>query len=141
MDIKEKVSDYISKASDIFSNCYKTFDSKIEFLKNVDNNNSYAFTCENKDEILEAVRLLGENAKEQNSRREQQAYLAELVKMFMSNPGKDQLITYFQGNEILFNVFCLMFVHFGQEATSEKEKQAHEFLVGPLNACVKKLIA
>lgn len=141
MDIKNRVSEYISKASDLFSGCYKTFDSKIEFLRNVDKDNSYAFNCEHKNEIIEAVRLLGENAKEQPSRKEQQAYLAELVKMFMSNPDKEKLVSYFTENELLFNVFCLMFVHFGQETTTEKEREAHAFLTAPLNECVKKLIA
>lgn len=141
MDIKEKVSEYISKASEIFSNCYTSFDAKIEFLRNVDKDNSYAFTCEHKEDITEAVRLLGENAKEQPSRKEQQAYLAQLVKMFMSNPDKPTIITFFNENPVLFNVFCLMFVHFGQETVSEKEKEAHAFMSGPLFACVKKLIA
>ena len=141
MEIKEKVSQGISKASSIFSSCYKTFDSKIEFLKQVNKDPSYPYNCEYKNEILEAVNILGENAKDADPRKQQQAFLAELVKKFMSDDTKEQLIFYFENNELLFNIFCLMYVHFNKKDASEKEKQAHAFLLGPLFKTVEKLIS
>ncbi len=141
MDHKEKVLQGIAKASSIFSSCYKNFDEKIEFLKKVHNDSQYPYTCENKNEILEAVQILGENAKDTDPRKQQQAYLAELVKKFMSNDSKEELIYYFQNNELLFNIFCLMYVHFNKKDASEKEKQAHAFLLGPLFKTVEKIIS
>ncbi|MDE5767428.1 MAG: hypothetical protein K2H56_02660 [Malacoplasma sp.] len=141
MDYKEKVSQGINKASTIFSNCYKSFDEKIEFLKKVHEDSQYPYTCEHKDEILEAVQILGDNAKDADPRKQQQAYLAELVKKFMSNDSKEELIFYFKNNEILFNIFCLMYVHFNKKDASEKEKQAHAFLLGPLFKTVEKIIS
>lgn len=140
MDLREKVSQYISKASNIFSNCYKTFDEKIAFLRNTVNDINYPFNCENKKEIEEAIFLLGENAKEAEPRKYQQSYLAELVKKIMSNPSKDDLLSYFKENELLFDVFCLMYVHFNQETVSEKEKNAHAFMNESIKNCAKLVI-
>lgn len=140
MDLKEKVSQYIVKASTIFRECYKTFDDKVDFLRKTVNDINYPFNCEYKNEITEAIHLLGENAKEDEPRKYQQSYLAELVKKIMSNPSKEDLISYFQENPILFDVFCLMYIHFNQENVSEKEKNAHAFMTDSIKNCASKVV-
>lgn len=140
MDQREKIITNIMKASNIFDELYITFDSKIDLLRNVYNNNSYAKECSTSSQIYEAIKLLGNNAIDDYERRLQQQYFAHLVKLIMSKPTKEQLLEFFEKDKVQFNGFCLMYIHFLDDAISEKEKQAHEFMVGHIINCVQKLI-
>lgn len=139
MEQKEKVITNVMKASDIFESVYHDFDSKVELLKNVYKNKNYAKECSNSSQIYEAIRILGDNAIEEIPRRYQQQFLAELVKVVMSKPTYDFLYKFFNENNVQFNAFCLMYIHFFDEAISEKEKQAHTFMLDAVEDCVKKI--
>ena len=138
---REQVVTNILKASNIFDEIYSSFESKVDLIRNVYNNSDYAKQCTNSSQIYEAIHILGDNAVEEIPRRLQQQYLAQLMKVVMSNPDYDTLMKFFNDNPILFNAFCLMFIHFQDEAISEKEKKAHEFMTGHISNCVQKIIS
>lgn len=140
METKDKVITGIHKAADIFNSVYTSYEMKIELLKNVYNTKDYAKTCKESTKIYEAINILGENAVEEIPRRYQQQFLATLVKTIMSNPTREKLDTFFSENPILFDAFCLMYIHFQDDVISEKEKQAHEFMTKPLFKCVELMI-
>lgn len=140
-DKKEKVITNIEKASDIFDQVFTTYESKIDLLRNVYNESDYAKKCANSSKIFEAINILGDNAVEDEPRKLQQQYLAGLVKLIMSRPDYDTLTNFFKEKRILFNAFCLMYIHFQDEAISEKEKQAHDFMTGHIKDCVQKIIS
>lgn len=137
--VRNQVITNLNKASDIFESLYDTFDSKVDLLKNILKDKSYARTCSNSSKIYEAIQILGDNAAEETPRKLQQQYLAQLVKTMMSKPSYDDLYNFFKENNILFNAFCLMYIHFLDDATSEKEKQAHDFMTPSLMYCVEKI--
>lgn len=140
MEMQEKVVDGIKTATDIFKNLYDTYDKKVNLLRSVYNDKAYAKNCENSKPIYEAINILGKNAEEEKPRRYQQQFLASLVKMMMSNPSYESLKTFFNENPVHFDAFCLMYIHFQDDAVSEKERQAHEFMTRPLINCVELLI-
>lgn len=138
-DQKEKVVTNVMIASDIFEKSFSTYDSKIELLKNVLKDSNYAKNCKESKEIYECIRILGDNAIEEKPRRYQQQFLAQLMKIVMSNPSYETLHDFFINNNVLLNAFCLMYIHFQDEAISEKEKEAHQFMTGHILECVKKI--
>lgn len=139
MEQKEQIITNVNIASDIFESAYSNFDSKVDLLKNVYENSNFAKECANSSDIYKAIKILGDNAVEEKSRRYQQQYLSELVKTIMSNPTYDELKKFFIENNVLFNSFCLMYIHFQDEALSQKEKDAHSFMSDNIINCVKKI--
>lgn len=140
MEQREKVITNVMKASDIFESVFADYNSKVALLKNVYSNKNYAKECAASSQIYEAIQILGDNAMEDIPRRYQQQFLAKLMKIVMSKPTYDTLYNFFNEDKVQFNAFCLMYIHFNDEATSEKEKQAHDFMLGAVEDCVKKII-
>ncbi|MCF0218081.1 MAG: hypothetical protein HUJ42_03520 [Malacoplasma sp.] len=140
-NIAESIKLNIEEASKILDKCYPSFESKIDLLREIDKDKNYPYNCAFKNEIKAAIALLAINARDKSTRRVQQGYLAPLVAVFMKNYDKAQLEEYFKNNNTFFNIYILTLIHFNDETSSEKEKEAHEYLDKPLRDSVKKLIA
>ena len=135
----EEIKTKIEEASDLFDASFPTYNEKIDLLSIVKNDKNFAENCDQSAVIYKAIKMLGENAQEVEPRRIQQRLLGELVKFIQSQPSKEELEKFFMENNMLFNVFCLMVIHFNDEALSEREKQAHAFMTPNFMLAVQKL--
>ena len=139
MEQKEIIQTNIEIAANGFASAFPTFQDKIELLKKVRKDRNFAKNSEQSVVIYKAIRLLGQNAEEIQNRRVQQRILSELVVFIQSKPDRENLVKFFEEKELLFNIFCLMVIHFNDEALSERERQAHSFMLPNFMLAVDKL--
>lgn len=140
MEIDQNVIKKINKACEIFEDVFQTFESKILLLKNIIFDSNYLNKINEYKIIHDSIKLLEENAINDDTRKHQQQYLFDLVNTFMKDPSYEELLKYFKENQQMLSLFCLLFVHFQNENNSDEQKKAHDFMLNPMLSCAKKLI-
>lgn len=125
----------------MFINIFPSFIDKVNFLKEFNENKDCIKTKAEYAPILECVKIMTENAREPESRKNQQHVLMPILAKAQKCQTKNELYAYFEVDDFSFALFCLTYVtFFVEENKNERVDEIHKHITKLLTDVVNLLI-
>lgn len=124
-DLEKQFKENMDKSINNFNSVYPTFKDKINFLKELENNDNFIENHPNKDLLNESMELLVKNAKVAETRKMQQEFIMPILGMLFQRKPVEEVIKSFEQNPLNFTLFCITTLSFKFERTMKDHGETH----------------
>lgn len=124
-----------------FNTLFPSFINKIDFLKEFNLNKDCLKENANYKPIIECIEIMTNNAREAESRRNQQQVLMPILADAQKCQSRAELVKYFEKDSFAFSLFCLTYAtFFVEENKNERVDEIHKNITKLLSDVVDSLI-
>lgn len=124
-----------------FNSLFPSFENKVDFLKEFNNNKECLKENLSYAPIIECIEIMSNNAREVESRKNQQQVLMPILANAQKYRTKSELIEHFKNDNFSFVLFCLTYVtFFVEENKNERMDEVHKHITKLLSDVVNLLI-
>lgn len=124
-DLEKQFKENMDKSINNFNSVYPTFKDKINFLKELENNDNFIENHLNKDLLNESMELLVKNAKVTETRKMQQEFIMPILGLLFQRKPVEEVIKSFEQNPLNFTLFCITTLSFKFERTMKDHGETH----------------
>lgn len=124
-DLEKQFKENMDKSINNFNSVYSTFEDKIGFLKELENNSNFIENHPHKDLLNESMELLVKNAKVTETRKMQQEYIMPILGMLFQRRPVEEVLKSFKDNPLNFTLFCITTLSFKFERTMKDHGETH----------------
>lgn len=124
-DLEKQFKENMDKSINNFNSVYPTFKDKINFLKELENNDNFIENHPNKDLLNESMELLVKNAKVTETRKMQQEFIMPILGLLFQRKPVEEVIKSFEQNPLNFTLFCITTLSFKFERTMKDHGETH----------------
>lgn len=125
-----------------FNSLFPSFTNKIDFLKEFNNDKNCLKENANYKPIVECIEIMTNNAREAESRRNQQQVLMPILANAQKFQTREELVKYFEDDSFAFSLFCLTYAtFFVEENKNERVDEIHKNITKLLSDVVTLLIS
>lgn len=128
--------------ADKFETLFPTFTDKVNFLKEFNSSKECLKENTNYAPIIECIEIMTNNAREAESRRNQQQVLMPILANAQKQQTKAELVKHFQEDNFAFILFSLTYVtFFVEENKNERVDEIHKHITKLLLDVVNLLVS
>lgn len=124
-DLEKQFKENMDKSINNFNSVYPTFKDKINFLKELENNDNFIENHPNKDLLNESMELLVKNAKVTETRKMQQEFIMPILGLLFQRKPVEEVIKSFEQNPLNFTLFCITTLSFKFERTMKDHGETY----------------
>lgn len=124
-DLEKIFKENMDKSISNFDSVYPTFNDKVSFLKELENDKDFINNHPKKELLNESMDLLVKNAKVTETRKMQQEFLMPILALLFQRKHVDEVVSNFKENPLNFTLFCITALSFKFESTMKDHGETH----------------